>query len=394
MSKLVSLTYLNDYNITMLENAVKDAVASLGVANFVKPKMKVLLKVCLPNPVSPDSAETTHPAIVSALANWINEMGAECIVADSPYKAYTLTNLEKVYLNTGMLDAANQSKCELNKNLSTFEIETPNGVKSKSLTLLNIINEVDVIINVGKLKIDKTLGFMGASANLFGFVPGEMKTQILNRIQTHRDFHDYILDIYSVLKNKILFNVVDGIVAKESDGNPRLMYCLAVADNMFSLDATLVDMLDIGYKNTILRQAKCRGLFDFDKGYKTIGDKIDKFKKEDFVLHEFFETSPIHKNKFAKTKYFNAHQQRTKIDSNKCKGCGVCSKICPTNAISMKTDKNGELYASIDYSKCIFCNKCHTACPYSVVEKVLPQGHKKLAKELEKHNENTDEEVG
>ena len=387
MSKLVSLTYLNDYNIATLENAVKDAVASLGVANLVKPKMKVLLKACLPNPVSPDLAETTHPAVIRALASWINEMGAECIVADSPYKAYTLANLEKVYLNTGMLDAANQSTCELNRNLSTYEVETPNGVKAKSLTLLNVINEVDAIINVGKLKIDQKLGFLGAAANLFGFVPGEMKTQVLNRIQTQKDFHDYVLDIHSVLKDKIIFNVVDAIVTKESGNCPRLMYCLAVADNMFSLDATLVDILDIGYKNTILKQAKHRGLFDFDKGYRTQGEKIDKFKIEDYAMHEFSESSSLHKSKAEQIKYFKAHQQRTTINKTNCKGCAVCSKICPTGAISMKTDKNGELYASIDYSKCIFCNKCNTACPYSVVDVVLPSGHRKLSKELEKQNE-------
>ena len=143
MSRLVSLSYLNDYNVENLENAIKDAVASLNVANLVKPKMKVLIKANLPIGVSKDLAETTNPAIIIALANWIKEMGAECIVADSPFKKYTLEALEKVYLNTGLLDVANQTHCELNRDLSTFTVETPEGVMAKSLTLLNVINEAD-----------------------------------------------------------------------------------------------------------------------------------------------------------------------------------------------------------------------------------------------------------
>ncbi len=386
MSKQVSLTYLNDYSSKTLENAVKDAVAQLGVANFIKPKMKVLIKVCLPNALGADTAEITHPAVIKAVSNWVNEMGAECIIADSPYGKYSQDNLESVYLNTGMLDLANQTKCQLNRDLSTFTIPTPNGVITKSVTLLDIVNKVDAIINIGKLKIDENLGYIGASANLFGLVPGEMKTQVLSRLMNHKDFHNYILDVYDVLKNKIVFNIIDGIVALEHDNTQRMMCCLGVAQNMFSLDAAMIDILNIGYKNTILRSAKNRGLFDFEKGYKTINEKVEKFKVEDFNIGEFNEATLLNSNAKEKAKYFKKHHLRMKIEKSKCKGCAVCSKICPTGAITMQTDSKGELYAEINYSKCIYCNKCHTACPYKVVDVINPIGNRRLAKEFDKQN--------
>ena len=85
-------------------------------------------------------------------------------------------------------------------------------------------------------------------------------------------------------------------------------------------------------------------------------------------------------------RYFNRTQQRVVIDANKCKGCGRCASICPANAILMKYDKNGELYAKIDYTKCIFCNKCFTACPYSVADLKTPIGYKLVNYNVTKYN--------
>lgn len=48
-----------------------------------------------------------------------------------------------------------------------------------------------------------------------------------------------------------------------------------------------------------------------------------------------------------------------------CCGCGVCEKICPTNAISMKEDAFGFLSPVIDTETCIDCGLCHKRCPLS-----------------------------
>ncbi len=58
---------------------------------------------------------------------------------------------------------------------------------------------------------------------------------------------------------------------------------------------------------------------------------------------------------------------RYKIDEEKCEGCGLCEKSCPTDAVAKVADK---LYA-IDESKCIQCNACFAACPdkFSAVQK-------------------------
>mgnify|MGYP000953358024 FL=1 len=53
------------------------------------------------------------------------------------------------------------------------------------------------------------------------------------------------------------------------------------------------------------------------------------------------------------------------IDEDKCKGCSLCSKKCPVNAIS------GELKKSyrIDQSKCIKCSACMETCKFGAISK-------------------------
>ena len=54
------------------------------------------------------------------------------------------------------------------------------------------------------------------------------------------------------------------------------------------------------------------------------------------------------------------------IDPEACRGCGICRKKCPVEAIT------GERKAAhtIDLEKCTNCGTCFDACPFSAVRKV------------------------
>ena len=51
------------------------------------------------------------------------------------------------------------------------------------------------------------------------------------------------------------------------------------------------------------------------------------------------------------------------IDPEKCKGCDLCKKVCPVNAIS------GEIKEvhTIDQEKCIKCRTCMSKCPFKAI---------------------------
>ena len=53
------------------------------------------------------------------------------------------------------------------------------------------------------------------------------------------------------------------------------------------------------------------------------------------------------------------------IDPETCKGCGICAKKCPADAITGEKKKP----YTIDTAKCIKCNACIEACPFGSISK-------------------------
>lgn len=53
-----------------------------------------------------------------------------------------------------------------------------------------------------------------------------------------------------------------------------------------------------------------------------------------------------------------------------CCGCNACGDVCPKNAITYKTDKEGFWYPSVDMEKCIDCHLCEKVCPIINVDEL------------------------
>jgi ferredoxin-type protein NapH len=62
-------------------------------------------------------------------------------------------------------------------------------------------------------------------------------------------------------------------------------------------------------------------------------------------------------------------------DEHKCTKCGVCKRVCPTQATDMYEKKGGD----VTESRCILCARCVEICPYEDALKITFAG-KTLAK--------------
>jgi len=49
------------------------------------------------------------------------------------------------------------------------------------------------------------------------------------------------------------------------------------------------------------------------------------------------------------------------VDADQCVGCGLCTDVCPTDAISV----NGK--AEIDHKKCTGCGACVDECSQDAI---------------------------
>ena len=81
-----------------------------------------------------------------------------------------------------------------------------------------------------------------------------------------------------------------------------------------------------------------------------------KYFKDEYIAHVKDKTCPAGVCKDL-VSYF--------IDPEKCKGCSLCAKKCPANAIS------GEIKSPfvIDRDKCIKCGACIESCKFGAIYK-------------------------
>lgn len=57
-----------------------------------------------------------------------------------------------------------------------------------------------------------------------------------------------------------------------------------------------------------------------------------------------------------------------KLNPKKCTHCGLCARICPSNAIKMYKVDGGKRNPGINYARCVFCGFCVDVCPVGALD--------------------------
>ncbi len=172
LSNTVSIARCSRYQKDTVLESIKYLLAPWGgIGFFVSPGQKVLLKPNLLAAVKPEEAVTTHPIVIKALAELVQEAGGRVYIGDSPG-----SNREaSVYRLTGMQAVAE----ETNSSLILFDRMKKKDYYISSgkqeLELAAVLDEVDTVINVAKLKTHPLTGLTAAVKNTYGCIVGKKK---------------------------------------------------------------------------------------------------------------------------------------------------------------------------------------------------------------------------
>lgn len=367
----VSIVKCNDYQSDKVYAALSRSLELLGgIEKYISPGMKVLLKCNLLMKKKPEESCTTHPEVAAALARLVREAGAIPIIADSPGGLFTERALRGIYKVCGIDEIAARDGIELNYNVGEVEVRHPEGAIIKNMTVIKLLEEVDAVISVAKLKTHGMTLYTGAVKNLFGVIPGTTKAEYHLRMKKLHDFSNMLVDVCTYVKP--VLSVMDAIVGMEghgpSAGDPRHIGTLLASASPFALDVTASSIIGIvPEKVCTIKRAAERGLCSSRlEDIDLVGDPIQDLYIKDYKIPEHKQVGFIDQflgsgSKIAQ--YLNYYFGPKPIFIHEgCIGCRDCEKNCPPKVITMKENR-----PIVDLKECIRCYCCQELCPEKTV---------------------------
>jgi len=372
----VSFERCENYDYPKVKAAVTRSFENLGgVDRFINKGDRALLKVNLLLEKKPESHATTHPALVKALAEILIAHGASVIIGDSPGGPFSAMRMRNLYRVTGMQSAADETGAALNWNFGSFEKENPKGLCLKKVTACDMLNDVDKIISVAKLKTHGMMTFTGAVKNMFGIVPGVSKAMYHLNMSNYTYFANAMIDVCLCAAPVLSF--MDAVTGMEgagpSGGKPRDIGVVIASASPYHLDSAATKIIGLSEGDSpILRESIKRGLVKPGLAdIELVGGSIKDFYVKDYDIPKSREHKEI-KSRLLKplNRLFSTYfRSRPAFIASKCVKCEICADNCPPKIIIINKDSDKPLY---NPEKCIRCYCCHELCPKAAIEIYRP----------------------
>jgi uncharacterized protein (DUF362 family) len=239
----VSLIRADSYDRPRLQSSLETLLEPLGgMAAFVKPGDRVLLKPNLLTGARPGKECVTRPEVVYCVAKMVQAVGGKPFLGDGPAFG-SAAGVAKANGYMPLIEELDLPIVEFHGKRYETVSETFNH-----LLLSKEAIDADVVINLPKVKSHVQLTVTLGVKNLFGCVPGKMKAWW--HMEAGKDsarFGEMLVETARAINPDL--TIVDGILGHEgngpSGGEPRQLGVLGASNHVFALDRALLDVLQV-----------------------------------------------------------------------------------------------------------------------------------------------------
>lgn len=378
MTNNVIYSRCNSYNQELIDQSVDFIFEnSPGLVEKISNAKKILIKPNLLSAKTPDKAITTNPLLIKSIINKINKDNKEIIIADSPGGPMNEASLDKVYQLCGIQNVAETTGSKLNYDSTEVAIDNKLAVIAKNIKVLQLAEDVDLIINVAKLKTHCFTMLTCATKNLYGLIPGLIKVKYHFNMPKIEVFSNMLIDLALYYQDKS-FHFIDGIEGMEgfgpSNGSKINANCILAGDNSFYLDILAAKVMGIDpLKVYTITESANRNLVS-SASYEAINIVQDSEPLTfNFKLPPDRQSSlPGFLPKWITSIIQESLIPKPIVNVNKCVGCKKCEESCPPQTIKV-TNRIAKVE---NYATCIKCYCCQELCPHDAIELSKPIGRR------------------
>ena len=370
----VAMVICDTYDEETVYEAMGQGVDLLGgIQRFVDPAEKILVKPNFLSPAAPESATTTHPAVMRGMFRLLQDAGCQNVLyGDSPGHGSCRSVAKGLGLETEELYGAVMADMS-----QEVRVDFPEGMTANEFYFAKEVTEADAIINLCKMKTHSLERVTGAVKNVYGLICGHRKAAGHVKYPNATVFASALADIHRCVKPRL--HVMDGIVAMEGNGpgsgTPTPMNVLLFSDDPVALDTVFCYLVDLDPEmvptNT---QGQAMGIGTYQKekirvimpGQQEISleEVARRYGNPDFDV----DRAGVKKSWLSRySDMMTAITRRPVIDKEKCIKCGICVSHCPVPGKAIDFKKGKDQPPVYDYKKCIRCYCCQEMCPQSAI---------------------------
>jgi len=376
----VSVRRCEGYESTRLAAALEQCLSALGPLPLSQGARVLLKPNCLSADHGPDLPVNTRAEVVEAVGRYLKgRYGVALFIADSGGMG-SYGKAKRAYGRMGLDRAADRLGAELVnlEELGLIEISHAQGVLLKRFKATALLEQVDFIVNLPKMKTHILTGITGAIKNYLGLLPGSLKRKIHVQAPSGPAMAQALTDVAGGIHRKVpaVLHLMDGIVSMEgmgpTHGHSRKSKLLLASLDPVALDtvaATAMGFHPSRLPLLVLSGIAGLGISD-PEGIDLQGSEwkdlyLPGFKHPFSRFREWAER--VIPSKWLGRAYDLLYEAKPRIKEEACQGCRACILACPAGALAMT-----DVRLNLNKALCIECYCCLEHCPTGALS--VPRG--------------------